>query len=133
MLDTDFHERRDVVKTGGWRVAIVSLIVASLVSSVSAQGSFRVTYKVTRTTATHTEVEGVVYNDARADATDVSVTVEAVGASGKAVARGITFVSSQIREGSSAGFTAKIPLVPGTTGFRASVTAFKFTQSLQGP
>ncbi len=124
---------RDLLKTLLARAPLVPFVVLSLIAIAGGQGNFRVSYRVVRTTPTHTDVEGTVYNDSRADAADVSVTVEAVGPSGKVLARGVSYVASQIREGGSSTFTAKVPAVPGTATFRATVTSFKFMQSLQGP
>lgn len=118
----------------------VARVLAALVSmamftagSAAAQAGFRVSHSVGRTTPTHVEVTGSVRNEARAEAVDVSVTVEALGPDGKVLARGITFVSSRIPENGSAGFTAKVPAVAGVTAYRATVTSFRFVQSIQGP
>lgn len=113
-------------------VALVSIAVFTA-GSAAAQAGFRVSHSVGRTTPTHVEVTGSVRNEARAEAVDVSVTVEALGPDGKVLARGITFVSSRIPESGSAGFTAKVPTVPGVAAYRAAVTSFRFVQSIQGP
>jgi hypothetical protein len=107
------------------------LLITAVIAS--AQAGFRVSHTVARTLPTHVEVAGSVVNEARADAVDVSVTVEAIGAGGKVLARGITFVASRIPENATAPFSAKIPVVQGVTGYRATVTTYRFVQNIQGP
>ena len=102
-------------------------------SAAVAQSGFRVTHTVDRTTPTHVEISGTVTNDTRAEALEVSVTVEALNERGKAAARGIAFVSGRLPAGETAKFTAKVPVVAGVNGYRASVTSFRFVQSIQGP
>lgn len=91
-----------------------------------AQGQFRVDWKVEKTGATHVELAGVVVNESSQDALDVHVTAAAVDASGKILARGIAFVATQIPSRRSSEFSARVPVVRGTTGFRVSVSAFRF-------
>jgi hypothetical protein len=110
-------------------VALVAAVALSVVlgpAGVPGQAGFRVSHDVRRTTATHVEVSGTVYNEARADAVDVSVTVEALGAGGRVVSRGNTYVAARIPERGNADFVAKVPLVTGVTGYRASVTSYRF-------
>lgn len=108
-------------------------LLALMAASVGAQPGFRVTHTVARTTPTHVEVVGTVQNEARAEAVDVSITVEALGAGGKVLARGITYVTPRLAEQGAEQFTAKIPVVSGVTGYRATVTSYRFIQSIQGP
>jgi hypothetical protein len=108
-------------------------LLAVMAAGVGAQPGFRVAHAVARTTPTHVEVEGTVQNEARAEAVDISVTVEALGAGGKVLARGITYVTPRLAEQATAQFTAKVPVVSGVTGYRATVTSYRFVQSIQGP
>jgi hypothetical protein len=108
------------------------LVVILIAGAAVAQPGFRVTHEVGRTTPTHVEVKGVVYNESRSDAADVSVTTEALDANGKVLARGITYVSGRVPEHGSAAFTAKVPVVPGIASYRVTVTAFKFMPAFQG-
>lgn len=91
-----------------------------------AQGQFRVTWSVERTGATHAELVGQVANDAAQDVVDVYVTAEALDASGKVLARGIAFVAPQIPARRATAFSARVPNVLGTTGFRVRVSSFRF-------
>ena len=109
----------------------VALIVLAAVAS--AQDGFRVMHTVDRGNPGQTRISGTVFNDNRLDAVDVYVTAEALDASGKAVARGITFVSPAIASGRSASFSATVPTMPGATSFRARVSSFRFGAGLQSP
>ncbi len=117
------------------RRALLLLAALTFFASAGAiaQSGFRVTHAIDRTTPTHVEVSGTVTNETRAEALDVSVTVEALNERGKAAARGIAYVSGRLPAGETAKFTAKIPVVAGVNGYRASVTSFRFVQSIQGP
>lgn len=117
------------------RVVLLFVVLAclSLAQDAPAQSSFTVTHAVARSTPTHVEIDGTVRNDARADALDVSVTVEALGAGGKVVSRGVSYVTSRIAEGATVAFTAKVPAVAGITGYRARVTSYRFLQAIQSP
>ena len=105
-------------------VALLALTAAAL--PARAQGNFRVTYQVERTEPTRVELVGRVFNAAAVDAVDVYVTAEALDASGKVLARGIAFVAQSIPAQSGAEYSARIPNVPGTTGFRVAVSSFRF-------
>jgi hypothetical protein len=113
-------------------VLLVTVVVLATGSALAQQPGFRVNHSVARTTATHVEVTGTVQNETRAEAVDVSVTVEAVGATGKSVARGITYAAGRLPAGGTANFLAKVPVVSGVTGYRANVTA-RFVQSIESP
>ena len=105
-------------------VALLALTTAPL--PARAQGNFKVTYKVEQTDPTRVELVGRVFNGAAVDAVDVYVTAEAVDASGKVLARGISFVARFIPAQSAAEYSARIPNVPGTTAFRVGVSSFRF-------
>jgi hypothetical protein len=117
----------------GVRVALAVGLALVLAAVASAQDGFRVTHTVDRGNPGQTRINGTVFNDNRLDAVDVYVTAEAVDASGKAIARGIAFVSPSIRAGSSAPFSATVPTMAGTTAYRARVSSFRFGPSLQSP
>lgn len=110
-----------------------AVVVLVLVLPAAAQQGFRVTHTVGRTTATHVEVAGTVQNETRAEAIDVSVTVEALGPTGKVASRGITYVTGRIPQGGTASFVAKVPAVSGVTTYRAVVTSFRFMQAVESP
>jgi len=105
-------------------VALLALAAAPL--PAWAQASFKVTYRVERTDAQRVELAGRVHNAGGIDAVDVYVTAEALDASGKVLARGITFVAASIPAGNDAEFGARVPNVSGTTGFRVVVSGFRF-------
>jgi len=107
-------------------VAAIALLALSAPVSARAQANFKVTYQVERTDAKRVHLAGRVYNAAGVDVVDVYVTAEALDASGKVLARGIAFVAASIRARSDADFSARVPNVTGTTGFRVSVSSFRF-------
>jgi hypothetical protein len=112
------------VRTLGIVVVVLGLLLLSG-SPVHAQASFRVIHKVDKVGSTEVEISGRVFNDARVEALQVSVTAEALNASGRVVASGIAFVSPLISEGASAPFTAKVPAVPGIARYRVAVTRYR--------
>ena len=105
-------------------VALLALTAAAL--PARAQGNFKVTYQVKRTDPTRVELAGIVFNAAAVDAVEVYVTAEALDVSGKVLARGIAFVAQSIPAQSGADYSARIPNVPGTTGFRVAVSSYRF-------
>ncbi len=111
----------------------VGVALLMLAAVASAQDGFRVTHTADRSNPGQTRINGTVFNDNRLDAVDVYVTAEALDASGKTVARGITFVSPAIASGRSASFSATVPTMPGATSFRARVSSFRFGAGLQSP
>ena len=114
-------------------IGAVLVMLAFSSGSAWAQSGFKVTHEVGTTTPNQVEVKGSVQNEGRAEALDVSVTVDALGASNKVLARGVTFVSPAIAPGGSASFVAKVPVVSGTVSYRARVTSFRFLQQTQAP
>ena len=107
--------------------ALAGLAVAlAVVPEAPAQANFTVSYEVARSTPTQVELVGRVYNGASVDVVDVYVTAEAVGGSGKVLARGIAFVAPSIQARSAAEFSARVPAVAGTASFRVNVSNFRF-------
>ena len=113
------------------RSAVVGFALATLATVASAEESFRITHTVDRGSATQTRITGIVVNESRVDAVDV--TAEAVDGNGKTVARGITFVSPSIAAGRGAAFTASVPTVPGATSYRVRVSSFRSGLGQQSP
>ncbi len=111
----------------------VAALVALTVMSAQGQDNFRIVSRVDRSDPTRIRLNGSVTNEGRLDVIDVSVTAEALDASGKVLARGISFVSSSIPQGGSASFVASVPPVPGAMTFRVRVTSFRFGLGLQAP
>lgn len=122
-----------IARVRGFRLSGAVLVLLLAPGIAGAQVGFRVTHSVGQTTPTHVEVSGTVTNEARGEAIDVSVTVQAVGANGKVVARGISFVSRSLAPGAAASFVAKVPVVPGIASYRAVVSSYRFVQSFQNP
>lgn len=118
--------RRDLVSI----TAVVLLVLGA--TAGEAQENFRVTWTVERTPE-RARVEGRVFNDARLDVHDVSVTAEALDGRGRVVARGIAFVSPVIRQGGSAPFSASVPAVPTASSYRVRVTSFRFGVGTESP
>ena len=56
-----------------------------------------------------------------------------IDARGKVLARGITYVDARIARGDSRQFSVSVPTVPGTTGYRVTVSSFRPGFSNQGP
>jgi hypothetical protein len=118
---------RPVRKSPPFLIAVVALLaLASAPLPAFAQGNFKVTYQVERTDAQRVELAGRVQNVSGNDAVDVYVTVEALDTSGKVLARGIAFVAASLPARGEADFSARVPNVPGTTGFRVGVSSFRF-------
>jgi len=115
------------------RAMVVGVALALLAAAASAQEGFRVTHTVDRGSPSQTRINGTVFNESRFDATDVYVTAEALDGNGKAVARGIAFVSPNIVSGRSASFSASVPTMPGATGYRVRVSSYRFGLGLQSP
>lgn len=115
-------------------VVAIGLLLTTLRTSddARAQGAFRVTHNIDRTGPSHVELSGTVFNDAPTDAIDVYVTAQALDQAGRRVAQGVSWVGAVSRS-SSAGFTAKIPAVPGTASYRVAVTSFRFVTVSQSP
>jgi hypothetical protein len=104
-----------------------------LAATSTAQAGFRIAFDVDRSQAARARVAGVIFNDARVEALDVYVTAEALDAAGAVVARGVAFVSPNIREGASAPFEALVPAPATATSFRVRVTGFRFGLGAQSP
>jgi hypothetical protein len=98
-----------------------------------AQEPFRVTYNVERQDAGKTTMTGTVQNEARGDVIDVYVTAEALDANKKVIARGISFVTSSLRQGATAPFTVSIPAPPTANAFRVRVSSYRMGLAIQGP
>lgn len=110
------------------RVAAALAWLAVLVAGATpalAQGNFRITYNVDRSGPTHVQLVGEVFNDASIDVIDVYVSAEALDGSGKRLAQGLTWVGP-IRARSSTSFSARVPVVRGTTGFKVTVNSFQY-------
>src|SRR5262249_10903672 len=113
-------------------LSVVACLVTVVVGAATGQTGFKVTHQVAKTTTNKNEVHGSVASESRAEAVDVSVTVEALGANGKPVARGISYVATSLKPGTSADFVAKVPAVPGATTYRATVSSYRFIQGMGG-
>jgi hypothetical protein len=113
---------RPVRKSPPFLIAVVALLALAS----APLPAFKVTYQVERTEAQRVELAGRVQNVSGNDAVDVYVTVEALDTSGKVLARGIAFVAASLPARGEADFSARVPNVPGTTGFRVGVSSFRF-------
>jgi hypothetical protein len=118
-----------------WIAALLlaTTFVALGADEARSQDGFRVTYEVDRTRPDRARVTGRVSNERSDDVFEVSVTAEATDAKGKVLARGITYVDTRIARGAERPFSVSVPTVPGTTGFRVSVSSFRAGMSSQGP
>ncbi|MBI3637685.1 MAG: hypothetical protein HY216_15950 [Candidatus Rokubacteria bacterium] len=112
--------------TGARRRTVMALVLAVVLAGpATAFDPFRVTYTADRSRPESVTVSGRVVNEGRADALDVYVTAQALDATGRVVANGVTFVSSLIPPGGAAAYVARIPTVPGVVAFRVSVSSFR--------
>ena len=112
---------------------LLAAVVMLATSGAFAQAtSFKVTHEISKTNPNNVEVTGTVQNETRAEAVDVTVSVQAIGADGKALARGISYVTGRLPAGASATFLAKVPLVAGVASYRATISA-RFVQGVEGP
>ena len=110
------------------------LVVVAAAAPVAAQAptSLRVTHTVDKTGPTSTELSGRVYNDGTVDVVDVYVNAAAVDQSGKVLAQGIPYVGPIPARG-SAPFKARVPVVPGATGYRVGINSFRFAFGRDAP
>jgi hypothetical protein len=107
------------------RIVVLTLVLLLTLTLAHAQGGFRVTYDVDQSRPTKARLNGRVANERAQDVFDVSVTAEALDASGKVLARGISFVDSRIAQGDSRPFAVSVPAVAGVSSFRVTVSSFR--------
>jgi hypothetical protein len=109
------------------RFLLCAVIVVGAATPAVAQtpSSLRVTHTVDKTGPTSTEISGRVYNDGSVDVIDLYVNVSAIDQSGKVLAQGIPYVGLVPARG-NASFKARVPVVPGATGFRVGINSFRF-------
>ena len=120
-----------IMSNAAWRGIVLSgLILAAAGTLVAAQtpSNLRVTHTIDKTGPTSTEISGHVYNDGSVDVIDVYVNVAAIDQSGKVLAQGIPFVGSVPARG-NAPFKARVPIVPGATGFRVGINSVRFAMT----
>jgi hypothetical protein len=125
----------DIVSSAAWRrVLLCAFTVVAAAAPVAAQApsNLRVTHTVDKTGPTSTEISGHVYNDGSVDVIDVYVNASAVDQSGKVLAQGIPYVGNVPARG-NAPFKARVPVVPGATGFRVGINSFRFAFGREAP
>jgi hypothetical protein len=110
-----------------WLPAVALLVAVVLETSASAQAPppFRISHTLDKGTQAQVTVSGRVFNEARSDAIDVYVTAEALDASGKVIASGVSYVGT-VPSGSSTAFSLKVPSARTAASFRLLVTSFRF-------
>src|SRR5713101_4002885 len=117
---------RSVFRAVGRRLLFSVVIALAVVGGpAAAQTPLRVTHSVDKTGPTHTELSGRVFNDGAVDVIDVYVNAAAIDGSGKVLAQGIPYVGS-VPARSSIPFKARVPSVPGATGYRVGINSFRF-------
>jgi hypothetical protein len=124
-----------IVFRGPWHhLLLCAFVVVGSATSVAAQSAanLRVTHTVDKTGPTVAELSGRVYNDGGVDVIDVYVNASAIDQSGKVLAQGIPFVGAVPSRG-SAPFKARVPVVPGTTGYRVGINSFRFAFGRESP
>jgi len=117
-----------------WRILLCAftVVAAALPATAQSPSSLRVTHTIDKTGPTSTEISGRVYNDGSVDVIDVYVNASAVDQSGKVLAQGIPYVGVVPARG-NAPFKARVPVVPGATGFRVGINSFKFAYGRDAP
>ena len=110
-----------------WLSVALALAIALATLPVAAQQPtpFRLTHTVDKGAQAQVTVTGRVFNEARADAIDLYVTAEALDASGKIIASGVSYVGT-VSAGSSSAFIIKGPAARAAANFRVLVTGFRF-------
>jgi len=124
-----------IVFSAAWRrLVLCAVVVAAAAIPVAAQtpSSLRVTHTVDKTGPTSAELSGRVFNDGGVDVVDVYVNASAVDQSGKVIAQGIPYVGMVPARG-SAPFKARVPVVPGATGYRVGINSFRFASTRDAP
>jgi len=124
-----------IVSSAAWRrILLCSIVVAAIAASAPAQtpSNLRVVHTVDKATPPTAELSGRVYNDGTVDVIDVYVNAAAVDQSGKVLAQGIPYVGMVPARG-SAPFKARVPIVPGATGYRVGVYSFRFAFGRDAP
>lgn len=124
-----------IVSSAAWcGIFLGGLTLVTAAPPVAAQtaSSLRVTHTVDKTGPASTEISGHVYNDGSVDVIDVYVNVAAIDQSGKVLAQGIPYVGSVPARG-NAPFKARVPVVPGATGFRVGINSFRFAFGRDAP
>jgi hypothetical protein len=124
-----------IVSSAAWRrIVLCSLVVIAVAASAAAQtpSNLRVTYNVDKATPPTAELSGRVYNDGSVDVIDVYVNAAAVDQSGKVLAQGIPYVGAVSARG-SAPFKARVPVVPGATGYKVGINSFRFATVREAP
>ena len=124
-----------IVFSAVWRRSVLcAFVVAAAAMPVAAQtpSSLRVTHTVDKTGPASAELSGRVYNDGSVDVIDLYVNAAAVDQAGKVLAQGIPYVGTVPARGSTA-FKARVPTVPGTTGYRVGINSFRFAFGSESP
>ena len=124
-----------IVSSAAWRrILLCSIVVAAIAVSAPAQtpSNLRVVHTVDKATPPTAELSGRVYNDGTVDVIDVYVNAAAVDQSGKVLAQGIPYVGMVPARG-SAPFKARVPIVPGATGYRVGINSFRFAFGRDAP
>lgn len=115
-----------IVLSATWRrVVFCALLAGAAPVAAQTAASLRVTHTVDKTGPTTVELSGHVYNDGSVDVIEVYVNAAAVDQSGKVLAQGIPYVGTVPARG-SAPFKARVPVVPGATGYRVGINSFRF-------
>jgi hypothetical protein len=122
-----------IVLSAAWRcVVFCALLAVAVPGAAQTPSSLRVTHTVDKTGPTTAELSGHVYNDGSVDVIDVYVNAAAIDQSGKVLAQGIPFVGTVPARG-SAPFKARVPVVPGVTGYRVGINSFRFAFGRESP
>jgi hypothetical protein len=124
-----------IVSRAAWRRLVLCVLVvlaAAVPAAAQSPVNLRVTHTVDKTGPTAAELSGRVFNDGTVDVIDVYVNAAAVDQSGKVLAQGIPFVGAVPARG-SAPFKARVPVVPGASGYRVGINSFRFAFGRESP
>ncbi|MBM4440937.1 MAG: hypothetical protein FJ027_10985 [Candidatus Rokubacteria bacterium] len=109
--------------------ALLCLVAAT---AAWAQSDFRITHTVERRGPEQVDVKGMVFNDARLHANNVTLTIYALDASGAVIARTNAYLGT-VAQQDSAGFSARLKAGPAMTNVRVTVTSYRLGVFPQGP
>ena len=118
------------------RIPVATILAMCLVllgvELASAQ-TFRITFERQRDEPSSIVLRGEVSNDGLRDVVDVWVTADALNAEGKAVGRGIAFVTFSLPVRGTTAFTVKLPRAEQVQSFRLTVSSFRYASGAQSP
>lgn len=138
--DTRLDDPAVAADAGGLRDPVrthVPIILAACLLLLDAGRAtaqpFRIVFERTNDDPSSIVLVGRVFNDGFRNVVDVWVTADALNADGKAVSRGVAFVTSFLPGHSAAMFTIKLVRAEQAESFRLAVSSFRYASGVQSP